>query len=389
MNTDIRLSVGFLDHFKTLKLKRELGWDAIESLLRLWFFAAQCKPDGILSSMDADDIETAAKWPGRPGCFLAALLKFRWMDCSNGVYALHDWADHNAFCVHAIERRDRAKRAAEMRWRKRNPFDAVSNAQSNAKCNADRIALSNAKCNATSNATSNAVCNAPTPTPTPKQQQPPYPPSCEASVACTSLSSSLSLSPSEGVFVGDENEASSPTQTQQSLSSSLPEEVSPSGNGGAPCVSEFINLVPSRNRKPSVEKVINRALKTHEPELIRRNIRYANEHATANYAGYLALAIKEDYASEADARASPAETIQRSIEEQRLRFESMQEETQLQEQEFESAREEWLSLPPPVREEWLKNAGKVNPFLAANSAAGLELLAVELFRQERARSPTA
>ena len=40
MNSDIRLSIGFLDHPKTVKLQRQLGEAGVLSLLRLWLWSA-------------------------------------------------------------------------------------------------------------------------------------------------------------------------------------------------------------------------------------------------------------------------------------------------------------------------------------------------------------
>lgn len=36
MNNDIRLSVGFFDHPKIIKLERQLGLEGVTALLRLW-----------------------------------------------------------------------------------------------------------------------------------------------------------------------------------------------------------------------------------------------------------------------------------------------------------------------------------------------------------------
>ena len=39
MNSDIRLSVSFWDHWKTVVLKEDLGYQGVESLQRLWCFS--------------------------------------------------------------------------------------------------------------------------------------------------------------------------------------------------------------------------------------------------------------------------------------------------------------------------------------------------------------
>lgn len=64
MNIDIRLSVGFFDHPKIIKLERQLGLEGVTALLRLWLWAAQNRPSGMLSGMDGEDIEIAARWKG-------------------------------------------------------------------------------------------------------------------------------------------------------------------------------------------------------------------------------------------------------------------------------------------------------------------------------------
>jgi len=156
VNSDIRLSIGFFDHPKSVKLKRRLGWDGLESLLRLWFFAAQYKPDGILSGMDTEEIELAAKWNGDEGVFVGALTDLRWLECSNETFLLHDWNDHNGYCAHAEDRKKQAQKAAEARWKKR--FGNSAN-------NDD--AASNAKGNTDSNAMSTTASNAPSPVPYP------------------------------------------------------------------------------------------------------------------------------------------------------------------------------------------------------------------------------
>lgn len=150
MNKDIRLSVDFFDHPKTMKLLRSMGMDALICLQRLWCFAGKYRPDGTLSDMEEIDIEFAARWTGEHGEFVSGMVKLKWIDCADGVYILHDWHDHNGFAVHAKEREDQARKAAEKRWKKRYGSSDVD-ADSNAHSNAD----------------SNPVSNAPSPTPDP------------------------------------------------------------------------------------------------------------------------------------------------------------------------------------------------------------------------------
>ena len=108
MNTDIRLSVFFLDHPKTVKLKRRLGLEGVESLIRLWTWAALNRPDGDVGQ-DSDDIEIAARWDGEPGAFVSALESLKWIDLRDGRYLLHDWQEHNPWAADADERSDEAR----------------------------------------------------------------------------------------------------------------------------------------------------------------------------------------------------------------------------------------------------------------------------------------
>jgi len=109
MNTDIRLSVDFWDHPKTVKLERRLGLEAVKSLQILWLWAAVNRPDGVLSGMDTEDVEIAAKWAGDDGVFAAALLALRWMSEEAGTYVLYAWKERNAWAAQSDNRSDKAR----------------------------------------------------------------------------------------------------------------------------------------------------------------------------------------------------------------------------------------------------------------------------------------
>jgi len=148
MNKDIRLSVSFWDHWKTIILKSDLGYAAIESLQRLWCFAAINKPDGTLSGMTLRTIEIAAHWSGEPGAFVSKLVELRFLDAQDGVFVLHDWEDHNGYAAHAVDRAAQGKKAADARWKRRTGGDSGPKGGKNADSNADSIAQSIAPSNA-------------------------------------------------------------------------------------------------------------------------------------------------------------------------------------------------------------------------------------------------
>lgn len=109
MNADIRVSVDFWDHPKTIKLTRRLGLEGPRSLQILWMWVARHRPDGLLSDMDAEDIEIAAKWDGEEGKFVEQLVGIGWLDEVDDGYLLHDWEDHNSWAAEACERGDKAR----------------------------------------------------------------------------------------------------------------------------------------------------------------------------------------------------------------------------------------------------------------------------------------
>lgn len=120
MNADIRISVGFPNHPKTVKLDRRLGFQGIRSLLALWTWAAQNRPDGNLGGangrstvvqrpLDEEDIEIAAQWPGEPGLFVATLVTLGWLDRTECGYLLHEWEQHNPWVAAATNRSDKAR----------------------------------------------------------------------------------------------------------------------------------------------------------------------------------------------------------------------------------------------------------------------------------------
>ena len=117
MNTDIRIDVGFLDHWKTETLIAECGVDSVLSLIRIWIFAAQNKPNGQLDGIKTTMIERVAKWRGEGGKLITCLSDLRFLEQDeNGVWCLHDWEEHNPYAAHAPGRRERAKRAAAAKY---------------------------------------------------------------------------------------------------------------------------------------------------------------------------------------------------------------------------------------------------------------------------------
>lgn len=130
MNTDFRVSISTVSHPKIIKLIRRCGHEAFYNLVRLWTFTAQNKPTGVLSGVDAEDVEIAADWRGEPGVFFQTLIELRLLDITEtGEVAIHDWQEHNGYASYAEERSAQAREAARARWdKKRHGSDAPHDA---------------------------------------------------------------------------------------------------------------------------------------------------------------------------------------------------------------------------------------------------------------------
>ena len=150
MNTDFRISVSLPGHPKALKLMRRCGDRAFYCLIRFWAFVAQNRPNGDLTGLDIDDIEIAADWTGDATSMYQAMLDLCLIEKVGDKLLVHDWKDHNGYAAHAIDRSEKAKRAAEARWNKLNDATSMPQAMLN-------------------DATSNAPSPAPYPAPTPNK----------------------------------------------------------------------------------------------------------------------------------------------------------------------------------------------------------------------------
>lgn len=117
MADDARISTALPHHPKTVKLQRRLGPPGCWSLVCLFLWVAENRPDGNLQGMTAEDIEIAANWPGSAGDFVRTLAEVRFLDGQEGAYKIHDWAEHNPWAATRPQRAEAAKKAAAARWK--------------------------------------------------------------------------------------------------------------------------------------------------------------------------------------------------------------------------------------------------------------------------------
>ena len=119
MNKDIRLKVTFPNHKKTIKLIHFIGCDGFYSLVQLWCYVAQNHPKGILRDYDKYDLEIAARWTGEKGEFTRAVTRkdINFVKKVAKGFEINDWEEHNPYVFHADERSEKARLAAQARWK--------------------------------------------------------------------------------------------------------------------------------------------------------------------------------------------------------------------------------------------------------------------------------
>ena len=110
MNTDYRTPTSFYNDTRTARLQRRLGDSGIAALTFLWCFTALYRTEGILSDMDEEDIEFAAKWHGKKGKLVPTLLELRYLiRLQDGTYAVYKWAETNPWAADADNRSDKSR----------------------------------------------------------------------------------------------------------------------------------------------------------------------------------------------------------------------------------------------------------------------------------------
>jgi hypothetical protein len=168
MNTDVRIATNYPDHPKTLKLKKMLGAEGVMSHIFLLCFVARVTPSGVLTDMDAKDIAEAAKWRGDPHEFVDTLHELRLLDQNSETYSVHDWQEHNYYCVSSKARSRSARRSAVIGWLiRRNLIPRKSKIPPRLDIDQEpeKIAEQIQTYNANRKAERNALRNAPSPPP--------------------------------------------------------------------------------------------------------------------------------------------------------------------------------------------------------------------------------
>jgi hypothetical protein len=101
---------------KIRKLARRLSIEppyALGLLATLWAWCLEHRPDGCLADLDAEDIATAAEWPGDEVMFQNALVGCRLVDEVSGILQVHDWMDYAGSWKEAQRKKAERERRAQ------------------------------------------------------------------------------------------------------------------------------------------------------------------------------------------------------------------------------------------------------------------------------------
>ncbi|MCB1048414.1 MAG: hypothetical protein KDC10_14560 [Calditrichaeota bacterium] len=137
--TDIRVQLTLFSNRKVKRLRRALGSDGVLALIQLWCYIASNEPDGFMLGWSAEDVEAAASWDGDPLVFFRQCVECGLVDeLEAGGYCIHDWAENQPFAANAVERSERSRAAATIRWeRYRNANGMRTECDPHADTNAD------------------------------------------------------------------------------------------------------------------------------------------------------------------------------------------------------------------------------------------------------------
>jgi hypothetical protein len=115
----IQVDANLPSHRKCIRLAARVSDDdAWRFLVRLWSWASQNEPEGIIRGDDARLIvERVCGWRGDAGKLVDAFVVCRWLDETADGLAIHDWAEHQGAHIEKAKRDADRKRTARARPR--------------------------------------------------------------------------------------------------------------------------------------------------------------------------------------------------------------------------------------------------------------------------------
>lgn len=121
LDTDIRIKTGFFRHFKRKKLQRLAGAEGVLAILELWAWAADNRPNGDLTGMDAEKIADVTTWPDDPDRLVAAFVAAGLVDGEPDHYSVHDFETEQAWIQKRAALKEAGRRGAELTNSKKSP----------------------------------------------------------------------------------------------------------------------------------------------------------------------------------------------------------------------------------------------------------------------------
>jgi hypothetical protein len=133
----INLDLDYFEHPKTRRLIGLLGRGAEVIPIRVWRFCGKYYSEtGVLTAVSTQEIESEAKWWGKPGEAVTALLECGFLHQEpDGTFIVHDWLDHSG---HIAAYKKRAREAAKVRWENASSI-TTSNTVSNATTSSEYL----------------------------------------------------------------------------------------------------------------------------------------------------------------------------------------------------------------------------------------------------------
>jgi hypothetical protein len=126
---NLNLDIDYFTHPKTKRLIRLLGKGSEVLPLKLWCYTARYFPNGRLTEISAQEIETEVGWCGEVGMMVKHMIDEHWIDPDDDkTMCIHDWSEREG---HLTMFKERATHASRTRWQSKMPF-AIGNASGNA-----------------------------------------------------------------------------------------------------------------------------------------------------------------------------------------------------------------------------------------------------------------
>lgn len=97
----MKIDPSILTHPKFVRLKRAVGTEALEHLIRIWGHCENARRGEFWKGADATYVEIVAKWDGEEGVLFNALVSIGWIHVEDGAIRVHEWNQTNWRAVSA------------------------------------------------------------------------------------------------------------------------------------------------------------------------------------------------------------------------------------------------------------------------------------------------